>query len=79
MKSKSKYEQLVEGEPFVVSVGRYVLDMACCDCGLVHRVTVKILSPRRVALTYIMDSRKTAAYRRHHGIDGSATVRFNNV
>lgn len=71
-----KYDQVVIDEPFTVKTGKNVLDLACCDCGLVHEVDIKIVG-KHVQLTFRVNKRKSAACRRHWGIEGGATVEFN--
>jgi hypothetical protein len=70
------YDQIYVDEPFIIKVGKDGLHLACCDCGLIHRVSVKIVSKAAVALTFKEDKRMTAQFRRHHGIEGNATAIF---
>ena len=69
------YDQVISGEPFIVKTGKDVLHLCCCDCGLIHRVSIKIVG-KAVSLTFKEDKRMTAQFRRHHGIEGIATVSF---
>ena len=41
--------------------------MACCDCGLIHRLEFRIASGR-VQFRAWRHNRATMAYRHHHGI-----------
>jgi hypothetical protein len=68
------YDQIYFNKPFTVVAGKKTLDVACCDCGLVHEVSVKVLSKNRVQLFYNVNKRKTAACRRHWGIEGGASI-----
>lgn len=72
----SKYEQVYLNEPFPQETGKNALELACCDCGLVHNISIKVINKNMVELTFNVDKRKTAACRRHWGIEGSATVVF---
>jgi hypothetical protein len=57
---QSEYEQLISGEWFAYD---NALDIACCHCGLVHRLSIDFKN-RRVRL--VEKARSTAALRRHH-------------
>lgn len=63
----SRYDQLVSGQWFGYDAP---LDIACCHCGLVHRVSVDWKNKR---LRFIEKPRATAALRRHH--DHPAKIR----
>lgn len=58
--SRSEYEQLVSGQWFAYDTK---LDIACCDCGLVHRVSIDWKNKR---LRLVERRRATAALRRHN-------------
>ncbi len=70
------YEQVIMGVPFTVKTGKGTLHLRCCDCGLVHVVDLKIVK-NKIQMIFRVDNRKTAAVRRHNGIEGSATC-FGN-
>lgn len=43
--AKSKYEQLIDGKPTAVKMtraGNVRINMACCDCGLVHKIGIAV-------------------------------------
>ncbi len=44
-----RYEQMKDGEWFEVASLRNHL-MACCDCGLVHRMNFKIIDGTRIQI-----------------------------
>jgi hypothetical protein len=56
----SKYEQVFDDEWFAMPK---TLDLACCDCGLVHRVRLRVRKGR-LEVCFTRDNRKTAAMRR---------------
>lgn len=58
----SKFGQLYNGDSFELGK-REPLKIACCDCGLVHRWTIKV-TPRGYRVTVIQDKRSTAQTRR---------------
>lgn len=59
-----KYEQVWDGEwePLYKDIL-----MACCDCGLTHRIRIRVRKgvPQ---VQYTRDARRTGQIRRHHGI-----------
>jgi len=59
----SSYEQLISGQWFDYDTN---LDIACCHCGLVHRLSIDFKN-KRVRL--VERARSTAALRRHHEFD----------
>ena len=69
---KSRYYKQKDGEWVRPQHNDYL--MVCCDCGLVHRLNFRVLkdTPRQgqnsVTLQAFRDNRKTAAFRRSHGI-----------
>lgn len=61
-RESSRYEQVWSGEwePLPKS-----WDLACCDCGLVHGITVRVRNGKpQIRMT--VNHRATAAYRRHN-------------
>ncbi len=70
------YDQVFFNTPFVIKTGKDSLHLCCCDCGLIHQVGVRVINNRAVELSFKEDKRRTAQFRRHHGIEGSSTVVF---
>ena len=69
-----KYTQIVSDEPIHIDFGRACLNLACCDCGLVHHIDFIPEKPRhwffrlfphlrRYNLYFQRDNRKTARLR----------------
>lgn len=69
MTKHSEYEQLISGQWFDYDTA---LDIACCHCGLVHRLSIDFKN-RRVRL--VERARSTAALRRHHEFPCTPTVK----
>jgi hypothetical protein len=63
---KTKYTRLDDGDGFEIDPNN-ILYFACCDCGLVHRIEFKKIN-RLVKMKMFRENRRTAAYRREHGI-----------
>lgn len=61
--SRSRYEQIWDGEWFEMPK---TLDLACCDCRLVHRVRLR-MRKGMLEVCFTRDNRKTAAMRRVKG------------
>ncbi len=57
------YKQRFDGEGFELPVGE-VYKLACCDCGLVHRV-VYVVEGGKLAMAAERDNRATGQRRRH--------------
>ena len=60
MMSKSQYELIDTGKWFDLPD---LMDFACCDCGLVHRITVR-LKNGRVQLKMVRNGPATGGHRR---------------
>lgn len=60
--SRSPYKQVLDGE-WIKPLHRG-WKLACCDCGLVHTMNLKIVGGR-VYVQATRDNRATAAKRRH--------------
>ena len=58
-----KYPQVEAGEWVYPIMQGY--KMACCDCGLVHRLDFEVVDVDYVRLRAYRDNRATAAKRRH--------------
>ena len=67
MKPKaSKYEQVYNGQWF--DTGQEI-EIACCDCHLVHEFTFRLnKETNRAEMRINRNNRKTAALRQHHGV-----------
>lgn len=64
-----KYVEVDDGVALHPRHDRFFL--RCCDCGLTHRVTFRIVrlrGRRQIRMRTWRDERKTAAYRRAHRI-----------
>lgn len=62
--TRSKYEQVNDGDSFIVEPGVGV-KIQCCDCGLVHSFDVIITQEKKVVFTIKRDDRATEQIRRH--------------
>lgn len=62
MTKSSTYTQMYDGDWF--DAGK-PLDLACCDCSLVHEVRARI-KDGKVQLSFKRVARSTAQLRRHH-------------
>lgn len=72
----SKYRQQVDGE--WVQPIRRGYKMACCDCGLVHKVDFRVVD-RKIQFRAFRDNRATAQVRRHKAkVVDADTVRRHN-
>ncbi len=55
------YKQIADGEMVEVT-DNMVLDVACCDCGLIHRIGFS----RAVTMLWSLRSKATRQYRKRH-------------
>lgn len=62
---KKLYPEFEGGEPLHINWRKSDLKMACCDCGLVHRMRF-IVSGKRIRIRAWRDNRSTAALRRYN-------------
>lgn len=60
----SDYHQLEDGEPLVFNPQKMSLKMACCDCGLVHTVEIKVAHRQKVTRRAWRANRATGQKRR---------------
>ena len=58
-KSKDQYDQVYEDIPFEIKTGKNCLDLACCDCGLVHKIGINVVKNNKIRMTFNVDSRET--------------------
>lgn len=58
----SKYERLADGAGVEVTHGK-MFKLACCDCGLVHKVVI-VADGKKIGVALARDKRATAAMRR---------------
>jgi hypothetical protein len=63
-----KYEQIESGECYTVKVNRRrkAMYIACCDCSLVHGVSITSDTPATINIMVTRDERKTGQLRRHN-------------
>jgi len=67
-RERESYQQIWDYDAEIFGPGPRHMILACCDCGLVHRVEVYPLTNKYAAIRFIQDARRTAALRRHkHG------------
>ncbi len=65
----SKFEDVIEGEPITLEYAQALktkganMNLACCDCGLVHNI-VFIPLKTRMKIYFWRDNRRTANRRR---------------
>lgn len=65
MAKQRKYTEMCDGDIVVVGHGKYFYN-ACCDCALVHKLSVKIDKDADTAvITVHRDNRRTAQLRRY--------------
>ena len=60
-----KYDRLEDGGRIEVQAPGQVIRLACCDCGLVHRVAVAMEDNGNIGLAFTRDKRATAQKRRY--------------
>lgn len=63
----SSYPKAKIGEKVKVNTKEQIISLACCDCGLVHRMDIEV-DPNEEGVVYILaprDERATAQLRRH--------------
>lgn len=68
-KLSKRYPPLKSGDPTQIRWRKVDLKMACCDCGLVHRVRFKVKGPYLVFRMW-RDTRATGQIRRHRPKEG---------
>ncbi len=60
-----------EGRNFTIEPSREYLKLACCDCGLIHRINMDFIESNKLSVTISCDRRATGQLRRHkHGLLG---------
>jgi len=62
MRPRTSYTQRKDGEGWEVQPGK-VFKLACCDCGLVHRVVI-VVEDGKVGMAAERDNRATGQRRR---------------
>jgi len=62
--NSDEFEQIIENESFILETGRDALELACCDCSLVHSIDVEIIDNKQIRLTF-KSLRKKTEVRRH--------------
>lgn len=64
------YIQLKDGDSFEIERTGGVINLGCCDCGLVHKFDVGISkNNNRIYFTITRDSRATGQRRRYNKFD----------
>lgn len=59
----SEYEQVWDWEKNEIDPIKTIWQLACCDCGLVHRVYYKI-NGKKLIVKYVVDKKETEKLRR---------------
>jgi nitroimidazol reductase NimA-like FMN-containing flavoprotein (pyridoxamine 5'-phosphate oxidase superfamily) len=60
----SKFHRITDGEAFEVDLKDDCLRLACCDCGLVHDIMLRVRGGK-IQLLFIQVPRSTSQLRRH--------------
>ena len=63
---KGSYRKIKEGDVTIIDPVKKTLSLACCDCGLVHRMTLAIAGDGKIIIIFGDDKRATAQLRRHN-------------
>jgi len=61
-----RYPKLGNGSAVTMNPKTDLWDVACCDCGLIHCIKVRIISDTEVTITFKERKRATAQLRRHN-------------
>lgn len=61
--TSDNFEQVIEDVPFTIKAGDKGLELACCDCGLVHDIDIDIVG-KYIKFTFKIDHRATKERRR---------------
>ena len=61
-----KYIKLKSGDSFELEKSGSVINMCCCDCGLVHNIIVTTQKKNKIKLMLFRDNRRTGQKRRHN-------------
>lgn len=64
---RAEYEQLWNDEEFVIDQRKERLFVACCECGLVHEIKIKVKKDNKLGIIINRDDRKTKSFRRQNG------------
>ena len=67
-KRRSSYIKLKNGDSFEIEKSGGIINMACCDCGLVHNIAVARKS-KKIIFTMMRDNRRTGQKRRYNKYD----------
>lgn len=60
-----KYDTVLDGESFEINIQENILYLACCDCGLVHKIEFKQLKENIISLTFVRESKETKQLRKY--------------
>ncbi|KKK89007.1 hypothetical protein LCGC14_2737420 [marine sediment metagenome] len=63
-RGKCHYPLIESGEAFILNPQKEAMGLACCDCGLVHRVEIRVAHRQKVTLRFYRLARETAQHRR---------------
>ena len=63
---RDKFDQVIHNEPFTIKTGAKALELACCDCGLVHVVGISVVDPTHVRFNFCTDFARTDKRRQHN-------------
>ena len=67
LKSRSKFERMIDGQAYQINWKEGYLRYACCDCGLVHSIEFEVEGDI-LFFRYDQEPRATGQLRRHcHG------------
>ena len=62
---KMKYPKLLDNKACNINPKTETLEIACCDCGLVHYIQVIVINDEEVAVAFKKNKRATAQLRRY--------------
>lgn len=60
------YYQMKDGDTIELDKGGECIKFSCCDCGLTHKFTMKILDNGNIGVMIIKDNRATGQLRRYN-------------
>lgn len=67
MGKESIYDDVQDNEPIEVKTGKNTLRLMCCDCCLVHDISVKVpKTGNKIIITVNRNNRATSQARRYH-------------
>ena len=76
----SLYQTMTDGEETRLRRGRDILKFACCDCGMVHFIKVRLTRREKIfSLRFWRDNRATAQLRRHRYGDLQRSIKGYHI